>query len=198
MAKRRLFDEHGNEIKGKMKKPFYKKWWFWLLVIIVVGNALGGGKDDTELSDHSGAYTAEKNVSEEPTESSISIESESIEQTSEKSITKITVETSEEQYQVILDDYTLKIKEATPMLVEEYNSEYPNNEEGLEGLANLSNQKIGKLAEISNEGIGKMAEVHFSKGSGKYEDYEEWAGKLMDVYMQEGEQITDAYMNSAQ
>ena len=198
MAKRRLFDEHGNEIKGKMKKPFYKKWWFWLLVIIVVGNALGGGKDDTELSDHSGAYTAEKNVSEEPTESSISIESESIEQPSEKSIPKITVETSEEQYQVILDDYTLKIKEATPMLVEEYNSEYPNNEEGLEGLANLSNQKIGKLAEISNEGIGKMAEVHFSKGSGKYEDYEEWAGKLMDVYMQEGEQITDAYMNSAQ
>ena len=48
MAKKRLFDEDGNEVKGKIKKPFYKKWWFWLLVVIVVGGALSSGDDETE------------------------------------------------------------------------------------------------------------------------------------------------------
>ena len=40
MAKKRLFDEDGNEVKGKIKKPFYKKWWFWLFAVIMVGGAL--------------------------------------------------------------------------------------------------------------------------------------------------------------
>lgn len=194
MGKKRLFDEYGNEVKGRIKKPIYKKWWFWLLILVVVSYALGN-EDETELADNSGINTpetvmAEKVVSEESVKDSIVIESESF--------TESNKETAEEQYQMILDEYTLKIQESASKLVEEYNAEYPNNQEGLEGLAELSNEKISKLAEISNEGIGKMAEVHFSKGSGKYEDYEEWAGKLMDVYMQEGEQITDAYMISAQ
>ncbi len=34
-------------------------------------------------------------------------------------------------------------------------------------------------------------------GSDKYEEYEEWAGKLNDVYMEEAQKITDAYMESA-
>lgn len=36
MAKKRLFDEDGNEVKGKIKKPFYKKVWFWALIVIIV------------------------------------------------------------------------------------------------------------------------------------------------------------------
>lgn len=37
MAKKKLFDEHGNEVKGtKVKKPFYKKVWFWILMVIVL------------------------------------------------------------------------------------------------------------------------------------------------------------------
>lgn len=51
MAKKRLFDEHGNEVKGKIKKPFYKKVWFWVLAIILVG-AIGGslGEEETASS----------------------------------------------------------------------------------------------------------------------------------------------------
>ena len=42
-----------------------------------------------------------------------------------------------------------------------------------------------------------MANVHLTSGSGKYEDYEDWATKLTDVYMEQAELITDAYMTSA-
>jgi len=101
-------------------------------------------------------------------------------------------------HQAILDEYTQKIKEAAPKLVDEYNAEYPNNQNGVEGLAELSNDKISELAEISNEGIQEMANVHLTSGSGKYEDYEDWATKLTDVYMEQAELITDAYMTSAQ
>lgn len=51
MAKKRLFDEHGNVVKGKIKKPFYKKVWFWVLAIILV-SAIGGslGEEETASS----------------------------------------------------------------------------------------------------------------------------------------------------
>lgn len=99
-------------------------------------------------------------------------------------------------YQTILDEYTVKIKDAVPGLVDEYNQEAANNSAGINGLAEIYNAKIEKLAEISNEGIEKMAEIYLDYGSGQYNEYEEWSGKLMDVYMEESETLTDAYMNS--
>lgn len=100
-------------------------------------------------------------------------------------------------YQSILDEYTEKIRAATPGLIEEYNNEAEQNTDGLMGLAELSNSKIAKLAEISNDGIGEMAKVMLHTGSGKHDEYEEWAGKLQDVYMEEAGKITEAYMKSA-
>lgn len=106
-------------------------------------------------------------------------------------------ESSEEvTYQSILDEYTQKITDATPGLVEEYNNESDDCGGDVDKLAELSNTKIEKLAEISNEGITEMAEL-MNKNGDKYEAYEEWANKLTDVYMEQAEQITDAYMNSA-
>lgn len=101
------------------------------------------------------------------------------------------------EYQRILNEYTIILQQEAPRLADEYNQEYPRNENGLEGLAELSNEKIGELAEISNEGVSEMADVHFNSGSGEYEEYEEWSGRLMDVYMEEAEVITNAYMESA-
>lgn len=98
-------------------------------------------------------------------------------------------------YESILNEYTKKIEEAAPKLVEEYNSEYPNVKNGLEGLAELSNKKIEKLAIISNEGIFKMAEL-MHEVSGNYADYEIWAEKLMDVYTKEAQKIIDVYLAS--
>lgn len=111
------------------------------------------------------------------------------------------VASSEEQglsdYQSVLDEYTAKLQEATPTLIEEYQKEAAQNTEGLMGLAELSNTKISKLAEISMEGTQKMAEIMLYAGSGSMEEYQEWAGKLQDVYLAESQKITDAYMESA-
>lgn len=49
MAKKKLYDENGNVVKGKIKKPFYKKIWFWVLIIILVA-AIGGGMGGDETN----------------------------------------------------------------------------------------------------------------------------------------------------
>lgn len=51
MAKKRLFDEDGNEVKGKIKKPFYKKIWFWLLALIIVWIAVSGGEEKVDIKE---------------------------------------------------------------------------------------------------------------------------------------------------
>lgn len=101
-------------------------------------------------------------------------------------------------YEDILAEYTTKLQEATPILIAEYNEAAAKNDEGLNGLAKLCNEKISELAEISNEGVQEMAQLYFSKGSGSYEEYSDWAGKMYDVYMEEAAKIQDAYMASAQ
>ena len=57
-----------------------------------------------------------------------------------------------------LKEYTAKIEEATPTLVEEFKTETSGITD-VTKLAEISNAKIQKLAEISTEGIGKMAEI---------------------------------------
>ncbi len=98
-------------------------------------------------------------------------------------------------YQDILDEYTAKLKEAAPRLASEYRAEAANTSGGIDALAELSMEKIGELAEISVEGIGEMAEIQLRTGD--YDEYEEWAGKLQDVYNDEAQKIMDAYMDSA-
>lgn len=100
-------------------------------------------------------------------------------------------------YEGIYNEYVIKIRDAAPALVEKYKEEAAKNSGGLDGLATICNEKIEKLAEISNEGIEKMAEYMMTKGSGKYDEYSEWSGKLMQVYMEESQNITEAYMSSA-
>lgn len=176
----------------KVKKPFYEKVWFWILVVILVaavGGSLGGNSKDKNSAEKTSTSSKEATSTSDKTSEKASSESQAPKEESKS---------ADEQYQAILDEYTQKIKEAAPKLVDEYNAEYPNNQNGVEGLAELSNDKISELAEISNEGIQEMANVHLTSGSGKYEDYEDWATKLTDVYMEQAELITDAYMTSAQ
>lgn len=67
------------------------------------------------------------------------------------------------KYKTIYNEYAQKIRDAAPT------------------------SSISELAEIANEGVGKMAEYMWTaKGTdGQYATYEEWSGKLMDVYMSE-------------
>ena len=98
-------------------------------------------------------------------------------------------------YESILADYTQKIQDATPGLVEEYNNESANLG-SIEEKAELCNEKVEALAEICNDGVGEMAEVMMDNGD-EYEVYEDWAGQLQDVYMDYANQIQDAYMANA-
>lgn len=100
-------------------------------------------------------------------------------------------------YQDILDEYSQKLKDATPGIVEEYNTEAEALDGDLTALADLSTKKIEKLAEISVEGIEKMAELKLKNGDSD-EVYNEWADKLNAAYEGQAQQITDAYMYSVQ
>jgi hypothetical protein len=108
---------------------------------------------------------------------------------------------NEETYKALHDEYTKKLKEATPGLIDQFHAEAEHNEEGIEGLANISNAKIALLAEISSEGMTAMAQVMYSSGTSSdpesFIEYETWAGKLQTVYMEEVSKITDAYLSSA-
>ena len=99
-------------------------------------------------------------------------------------------------YQSILDDYTQKISDSKPGLLEEYNNESAAIADDLNALAELSNSKVEKLAEISNQGVSEMATL-MQKNGDEYSVYEEWSLKLTDVYTQYAAQITDAYTASA-
>jgi hypothetical protein len=102
----------------------------------------------------------------------------------------------EVSYQSILDEYTQKLRDATPRLLEEFTTESANIRNDMMALAELSSDKIAELAEISVEGIEEMAGLMFGIG-GEYSEYEEWAEKLMEIYMEEAAKITDAYMEAA-
>ena len=94
-------------------------------------------------------------------------------------------------YDDVLKEYTTKIEEATPTLVEEFKTETAGITD-VTKLAEISNAKIQKLAEISTEGIGKMAEIKL-KNNDDNSVYEEWAQKFTDVYEREAKKITDEY-----
>lgn len=111
--------------------------------------------------------------------------------------TTTTNTSSETTYEDIYNEYAQKLQDATPGLIDEYNQEAAANTEGVTGLATICDKKISKLAAISTEGTEKMAQLMYTSGSGSYQDYEDWAMKLSDVYMTEAQKITDAYMNSA-
>lgn len=150
---------------------------------------------DDEISNELSDDAEPDSETDESTEFEQSSDESDSEETPEEDLAKN--QDADEKYQSILDEYTIKIQEATPGLIEEYKAESKDNTSGLTGLAEIANSKVAKLAEINNEGIGKMAEVMLKQGSGSYSEYESWAGKLMDVYMEESQKIMDVYMNSA-
>lgn len=74
-----------------------------------------------------------------------------------------TTNTSGRGYQQIYDEYAKKLKDAGPT------------------------SSVSEMAEICNDGVYEMARyMHSAKGiDGQYGTYEDWAGKLIDVYMKE-------------
>ena len=154
-----------------------KKALSFLLALLMVISLCACGDTSTPATDD----TSSSEQSNEPVESEV--EEPVVEE-----------ETGYTSYQEILDAYTVKLQEATPGLIEEYNAE---NTGGLEGLATICNEKVSSLAEISMEGIQEMANLYLHVGDGTDNEYQEWSGKLQDVYLTEAAKIQEAYMESA-
>lgn len=55
MAKKKFYNEHGNRIRSRPSKPFYKKWWLWIAVVLgVVFGTIGMyalGSEDKVVDD---------------------------------------------------------------------------------------------------------------------------------------------------
>lgn len=134
------------------------------------------------------SYTLKNDLTQKPQQTSSSTAS----QTQSPAPTKENLS----QYQKILDDYSAKIRNATPSLISEYKSLASSYRGNIEKLAELANNEVTKLAEILTAGTSKMA-AHMQSTGGSYGEYESWAGKLYDVYEKEAGKIMDAYINSA-
>lgn len=160
----------GKRGKTKMKKKLVVLLLAATMSLSVV--ACGGEKEEANKTEAPKTEAAKKEKTEETKEPKVEV-----------------------TYQTILDDYSKRIADATPGLVEEYNVESAAIANDITALAELSNTKVSKLAEISNQGVTEMATL-MQKNGDEYSVYEEWANKLMEVYTQYSAQITDAYTAS--
>ena len=70
MVKKRLFDENGNEVEGRLKKPIYKRVWFWVLAVVVLGSFATGGDDEAETITAADTQTQTTTETETTAESS--------------------------------------------------------------------------------------------------------------------------------
>ena len=95
-----------------------KKAFSFVLALLMTISLCACGNTSTPTTDD----TSSPEQSSEPVESVV--DKEPVEE-----------ETGYTSYQEILDAYTVKLQEATPGLIEEYNAEAAENTEGLEGLS---------------------------------------------------------------
>jgi len=96
-------------------------------------------------------------------------------------------------YQQILDEYTARLRAATPVIIAEFRAAAAGVSD-LTRLAEISVDKIYALAEISTEGMFEMANLWVVRGIGSEAVYTEYAARLMDVYLEEAERINDVFM----
>ncbi len=66
LAKKKYYDEHGNQTRSKPPKRIYQKWWVWLMVVVVVsvGIAVLGREENIEKPVSTGISKTEKEEKE--------------------------------------------------------------------------------------------------------------------------------------
>ena len=97
-------------------------------------------------------------------------------------------------YESVYKEYSQKMKDATPGLIEEYKKDAEGVSD-VNKLANICTKKTEKLASICTKGGKRLATIH-TKENDDEEKYNEWMNKLTDVYQDEAQKITEAYQDS--
>ena len=94
-------------------------------------------------------------------------------------------------YKSIFDEYSAKLKAATPKLIKELHEEAEVNELGIWGLSLVLKQKTDSLSQIYFEGAAKMAKGLYEQGFGKENEYSDYLQKLEDIWDKEMQKIQD-------
>ena len=184
------------ECGTRLRQPWWKKVLIGLGIFIVLIVVIGSCNEDEDATEPDVVESEVIESTPIPTDADINTSTDIVEKAEEETNTSKSNDLTS-GYQAILDEYTIKLQNATPGLIDEYYAEAANNTAGLQGLATICNNKVSVLAGICNEGVSKMATYYYNHGSGSYDEYESWGTKLYDVYMIEAGKIQDAYMNSA-
>lgn len=127
--------------------------------LIIVGGIAGlyfHGKNSSDAKSTTVTETTTKKTDAKQT-SEASTETKETQTSEEK-----TADDLSEQLQAIVNDYSKKMEEKTPVLIEEYQTEIQGNQEGIAGLSAVANQKARELQAISDEGIGKLRAAYQS------------------------------------
>lgn len=159
-------------------------------------------EDETETETESGTEEAgsaseAENISETENTSETEKETEKITEAPTQAPEKATSKSSASGYEAIYNEYAQKLRDKTPELIKEFEAEAKTNTEGIAGLAEIYSAKLEVLAQIETDGVSEMADYMLRHGSGKYEEYSEWAGKLYAVYEEEGLKLNDYYYDLA-
>ena len=188
------------ECGARLRQPWWKKVLIGLGIFIVLIVVIGSCNEDEDATEsdvvESEVIESTPIPTDTKTDADINTSTDNVEEAEEETNTSKSNDLTS-SYQAILNEYTIKLQNATPGLIDEYYAEAVNNTAGLQGLATICNNKVSVLAGICNEGVSKMATYYYNHGSGSYDEYESWGTKLYDVYMIEAGKIQDAYMNSA-
>ena len=188
------------ECGARLRLPWWKKVLIGLGIFIVLIVVIGSCNEDEDATEpdavESEVIESTPIPTDTKTDADINTSTDNVEEAEEETNTSKSNDLTS-SYQAILNEYTIKLQNATPGLIDEYYAEAVNNTAGLQGLATICNNKVSVLAGICNEGVSKMATYYYNHGSGSYDEYESWGTELYDVYMIEAGKIQDAYMNSA-
>jgi len=102
-----------------------------------------------------------------------------------------------DQLQTIMTDYTKKLEEQTPRLIEEYQAEIQNNQNGVMGLSAIANQKARALQAISDEGISKLQATYQAAPTKEGVDLANWINQLSADYTEQVAKISDIYLRTS-
>ncbi|MEY8445928.1 LysM peptidoglycan-binding domain-containing protein [Enterococcus ratti] len=106
-------------------------------------------------------------------------------------------DTLTDQLQNILTTYTKKIEEQTPRLIEEYQAEIQNNQNGVAGLSTIANQKARDLQVISDEGIDQLKAKYQAAQTKENVDLGAWIDQLSAKYTEQVAKISDIYLRTS-
>nr|WP_300210245.1 hypothetical protein [uncultured Anaerostipes sp.] len=108
---------------------------------------------------------------------------------SKKEKTTTEAKKEEKTYESIYNEYSAKLTEATPRLIDEYEQEIEADDSD---EISIGIEKADELMGICTEGTEKMSDL-LMENPEEEDEYDKWAGKLEEIYNKESDALDDAF-----